>query len=1238
MQQYEAVFNYNAAGNFSKNGVSDITIRRGEILNLKEIINGGWILAQKATAESVVGYVPLNYLKKIEVNSNAPSPSPSPLSSASVPSDSSSAPKIRAVAKQDYEATGITINGVKDVSFKRDDVIVLLSKLPNGWTKGELGGKLSIFPVSHLRKYDLDSPDSGSPFGSPQINGSSSGGSRSFLGTSESGRSSPNGQHPRSQTSPTTPNTGQTLGSPPQRPPPRSHTVSIVTRSASQDSTPPPPNSKSPSPPIAKMTSPPNAKMTSPPSPTPTTNSPRSPQVPNKLSAVAKQAPSRVQGLMAPNIVRSQSESGTAPTKTSQDSPAAPRRPAMTVSGSVGPSPAKNTQPVENAQSSSPKPLPRPPRATISNPTTGAAVRPEIPVINTPTPPAKTISVPPMRPPPPSPTIPQRSMSRPLPPAENNAENQTKAPQEVAPPQKSAAPVPQEPVPPQKVTAPAPQTSVPPPQNSPNSTRQTTSRIQFAEPAAEVVPSKSVAPTPQAPITRVASPEKPVLPPQVSKPASLSSPEQREKRAGTRLLPNPHAIVAQPIASPRPFLSPPPQRPPATSPKALTLDRQKVSFNDNDGEEEPRLLALPTDEKPKSEPVRTLRVPNCSKCGKKGHFASSCEADDTEVQAEGITFTEHRGKAMIKAATLDKLIERLYIDSVGTTDSVSEYVDTFLMTYRTFVPARQLFQKLIETYNAYSAVTPDLEENSRRKVTRARIGNVFKKWVGNYYEDFEENPDMLEQYTQFIRGVKSTGNNESLGTVLQRAISRGEERQRRETVAFKEATFSVMESRKAIDAPQLSPILSDSFNFSDKDIGELAKQLSLMEFHLFKMITPKELLLKQWNSKSSMLETSPNLLKLIERFNQFSSWVSYMIVKEAALKKRVALVQKFIRLAKECEQLNNFNCVFEIISGLQQSSVYRLKKTWELIRKEKEHQMLEELVTLTGSTNSFSVYRGRLHSADPPCIPYLGVYQSDLTFIHDGNPDVLDNGYINFFKRRLVGEVIKEMQTYQQAAYYFPVNESIQKWFKQQELLNFDEETIYKVSLMIEPRESDLVQERQKGTKSLSGGRSLSRSSSGAAQMLKGLQHASWTAGSKQNKNSVSKLQHFFGEESSAFDFYKRWNEKPTETPKGILGDVEAAAEPRPRRESSLRKATSAIDLTPEQIEWYKKQQLEKYEQEMAASLARSSCSSPTSPSSMSPSLSPSTSSSNISAVSAAQEEDPTSYKHIYFDVGQTDA
>jgi hypothetical protein len=61
-------------------------------------------------------------------------------------------------------------------------------------------------------------------------------------------------------------------------------------------------------------------------------------------------------------------------------------------------------------------------------------------------------------------------------------------------------------------------------------------------------------------------------------------------------------------------------------------------------------------------------------------------------------------------------------------------------------------------------------------------------------------------------------------------------------------------------------------------------------------------------------------------------------------------------------------------------------------------------------------FRASIRTVSPPSIPFLGMYLSDLTFIEDGNPDMLDAelGIINMAKRAQCSEVLLTIQLYQQ--------------------------------------------------------------------------------------------------------------------------------------------------------------------------------------------------------------------------------
>ncbi|ORX50800.1 ras GEF, partial [Piromyces finnis] len=87
---------------------------------------------------------------------------------------------------------------------------------------------------------------------------------------------------------------------------------------------------------------------------------------------------------------------------------------------------------------------------------------------------------------------------------------------------------------------------------------------------------------------------------------------------------------------------------------------------------------------------------------------------------------------------------------------------------------------------------------------------------------------------------------------------------------------------------------------------------------------------------------------------------------------------------------------------------------------------------------NFSTYREQLHSVNPPCVPFLGVYLTDLTFIDDGNSNNLKNAdgevnekLINFSKRSKTADVIREIQQYQNQVYCLQDVPELQNWLKE---------------------------------------------------------------------------------------------------------------------------------------------------------------------------------------------------------------
>lgn len=117
-------------------------------------------------------------------------------------------------------------------------------------------------------------------------------------------------------------------------------------------------------------------------------------------------------------------------------------------------------------------------------------------------------------------------------------------------------------------------------------------------------------------------------------------------------------------------------------------------------------------------------------------------------------------------------------------------------------------------------------------------------------------------------------------------------------------------------------------------------------------------------------------------------------------------------------------------------------------------QILSQIRKLMGANRNFTEYREIIHSVNPPCIPFLGIYLQDLTFIEDGNPDCLrkTKNLINFAKRHKAAEVIRELKQFQSFQFNFKPIQELQDFIQMHLDMELDVEKLYEKSLFLEPR------------------------------------------------------------------------------------------------------------------------------------------------------------------------------------------
>ncbi|XP_065514231.1 ral guanine nucleotide dissociation stimulator-like 1 [Caloenas nicobarica] len=452
-------------------------------------------------------------------------------------------------------------------------------------------------------------------------------------------------------------------------------------------------------------------------------------------------------------------------------------------------------------------------------------------------------------------------------------------------------------------------------------------------------------------------------------------------------------------------------------------------------------------------------------------------AEGDQLPAEHTVSADEMCKSRtLKAGTLEMLVETLLM---AFEENDFTYINIFLSTYRAFASTSTVLELLLDRYGnlEVSSCEEAESQNSPESTTalRTAIASILQAWLDQCAEDFQEPPDyvcLMEVLDYLKRNIPGSDPEKRAQNLL-------EQFQKEELE--NDDGFHSLSPHNLDNEEELEISSPEEFSFFQEDL--VAEQLTYMDATLFKKVVPQHCLGCIWSrrEKTENKHLARSIRATISQFNAVTNCVLSTVLRSKDLKtqQRAKILEKWIRIARECRILNNFSSSKAIVSALQSTSIYRLKKTWACVPKD-IMLMFEELSDIFSDCDNFSTSRELLmkvgmslsckacdrnqsrarpliqHCSDglqgvmQGMVPYLGTFLTDLVMLDTALQDYLEGGLISFEKRRREFEVIAQIKLLQSAcsSCCMPPDEKFLQWFRRQQHLS-DEES-FRLSREIE--------------------------------------------------------------------------------------------------------------------------------------------------------------------------------------------
>lgn len=279
---------------------------------------------------------------------------------------------------------------------------------------------------------------------------------------------------------------------------------------------------------------------------------------------------------------------------------------------------------------------------------------------------------------------------------------------------------------------------------------------------------------------------------------------------------------------------------------------------------------------------------------------------------------------------------------------------------------------------------------------------------------------------------------------------------------------------------------------------EIAKQLTIQTQEIVSQLQPDEFFNCAWGKKNKEL-TSPNIIRLIERFNLVFYWIIEEILRYDKKSIRCKVIEKFICVALFLNEFQNYNDLVLIVSALNSNIIKKLestlsmtgqvyKKHWiELtnlcsheknyyeLRKHQSSQMrkgddnektsldiasgLDYDISKKASTLKVTMIKEMSNDSmkisendnndKSPMIPYLGLLLRDISFCIEGCAYTKDGHFVNVDLVYLQGNLINDYIKHKTIKYNFRKNNYFEFLKKPSPL---SEDKLYEMLDQLEPK------------------------------------------------------------------------------------------------------------------------------------------------------------------------------------------